>query len=110
VTQAVAAAALSPSGLKDMRDKVKKIRFDRNSLGEDLRNMGFYVPDSQANFLLATRAGRPGAEALYKNLKKKHLLVRYFSHSRLKDSLRITVGTPEQNAQLLAALKAIRNS
>ncbi len=107
VTQAVAAAALSPSGLKDMNDKVKKIRFDRNSLGEDLRNMGFYVPDSQANFLLATRAGKPGAEALYKNLKKKRLLVRYFSHPRLKDSLRITVGTPEQNGKLLAELKRL---
>jgi histidinol-phosphate aminotransferase len=54
---------------------------------------------------LAEWNGKPGAESLYKNLKKRGVLVRYFSHARLRNSLRITVGTPEQNAKLLAELK-----
>ncbi len=110
MTQAVGIAALSSAGLQAMKQNVKNIRLDRNTLAEDLRNMGFSVPDSQANFLLAEVPAGTNAENLYKNLKKKRLLVRYFSHPRLKNALRITVGTPDQNAKLLAALKAIRNS
>jgi histidinol-phosphate aminotransferase len=72
--------------------------------------MGYGVPESQANFILATRPGNPRAEQVYKNLKKKRVLVRYFSHRRLQYSLRITVGNPEQNERLLASLKAILNS
>lgn len=107
MTQAIGLAAMTPAGLADMRKKVRKIRLDRNSLSEELRNLGFKVPDSQANFILASRSGTPGAESLYKNLKKKRVLVRYFSHPRLKDSLRITVGTPAENNRLLTELKRL---
>jgi histidinol-phosphate aminotransferase len=110
MTQAVGLAALSPGGSADMKRNVKKILLERNSLIEELRNLDFEVPDSQANFILATRKGSPNAENLYKNLKKRRVLIRYFSHPRLKDSLRITVGTPEQNGKLLTLLKAILNS
>ena len=107
ITQALGLAALSAGGLADMKRNVKKIQLDRNSLIEDLRDLDFIVPDSQANFILATRPGKPSAENLYKNLKKKGVLVRYFSHSRLKDSLRVTVGTSEQNNRLIAELKKL---
>ncbi len=107
ITQAAALGAMSPAGLKSMKENVKKIRMERNTLAEDLRNLGFTVPDSQANFLLAAWKGKPGAESLYKNLKKRRVLVRYFSHLRLKDSIRITVGRPEENARLLTELKKL---
>ncbi len=107
ITQAVGLAALSPAGLADMRKNVRRIRLDRNSLTKELRNLGFTVPDSQSNFILATRRGSPSSEGLYKNLKKKRVLVRYFPHPRLKDSLRITVGTPAQNHRFLKALKEV---
>jgi histidinol-phosphate aminotransferase len=107
VTQEAGLAALSAAGLGDMREKVRKIRFERNTLTESLRDLGFTVPDSQANFILATRQGRPNAEGLYKKLKQRRVLVRYFPHARLRDSLRVTVGTPEENARLLAALGTI---
>jgi histidinol-phosphate aminotransferase len=106
VSQAVALAAMSPAGLKDMRQKVKRIKNERNRMKRVLHLMGFSVPESQANFLLATRRDGKGAEGLYKSLKKKRILIRYFPHPRLRSSLRITVGTPEQNNRLLAALKA----
>ncbi len=107
ITQALGLAALSAEGLADMKRNIKKIQFDRNGLIEDLRDLDFLVPDSQANFLLATRPGKPGAYKLYKNLKKKGVLVRYFSHPRLKESLRVTVGTPEQNNRFIAELKKL---
>jgi histidinol-phosphate aminotransferase len=69
--------------------------------------MGLGVPESHANFFLAHLAAGKSAEGLYKNLKKKRVLVRYFPHPRLRHALRITVGTPEQNNKLLAALKEL---
>jgi histidinol-phosphate aminotransferase len=107
MTQTIGLAALTPSGLADMRKNVQTIRLDRNSLIEELRNLGFDIPDSQANFILASRQGKPGAESLYKNLKKKRVLVRYFPHPRLKDSLRITVGKPEENSRFLTELQKL---
>lgn len=107
VSQAVALAAFSPEGIRDARKKAGKIRSERDRLARALRDLGFSVPPSQANFLLAERTGGPAAESLYKNLKKRRILVRYFPHPRLRHSLRITVGTPEQNNRLLYELKRI---
>jgi histidinol-phosphate aminotransferase len=59
---------------------------------------------SQANFVLARPPGGE-AEGVYEALKARGILVRYFNQPRLDDKLRITVGTDEQNAALLAALK-----
>src|SRR5665213_49255 len=110
LTQALGLAALNAESLEIVKKNVKKIRFERDSMTEALRNMGFSVPDSQANFVLATRPGKPSAESLYKNLKNKGILIRYFSHPRLRNSLRITIGTPEQNNKLLAALRTALSS
>jgi histidinol-phosphate aminotransferase len=107
MTQAVGLAAMSPASLKEAAQNVKRIQLERNTLIEALRNMGFSVPDSQANFVLAIRQGRPSAEEIYKKLKTKRILIRYFSHPRLRHSLRITVGTPEENNRLLTELKKL---
>lgn len=107
MTQAVGLAALTSRGLADMSKNIRRIRLDRNSLIEELRNLGFTVPDSQANFILATRRGKPGAESFYKNLKKKRILVRYFPQRRLRDFLRITVGTHAQNNRFLEELRRL---
>jgi histidinol-phosphate aminotransferase len=107
MTQAVGLAALRPESLKEVAKNVSHIQLERNTLAEYLRNIGFSVPDSQANFILATYKGKPNAETLYKNLKNKGVLIRYFSHSRLQDSLRITIGTPAQNERLLEELQKL---
>jgi len=52
---------------------------------------------------------RSGLSALsiYQALKSKQILVRYFDQDRLRDKLRITVGTPEEQHQLIKALREI---
>lgn len=82
----------------------RTVRGDRELLAADLRQLGFTVADSQTNFLLAQVPEGANAEALYQGLKTKGILVRYFATPRLKDSLRITVGTGEQNQRLAALL------
>ncbi len=103
LAQAAAVAAL------EHRDQAaqtwRAVRDQRQSLADRLRALGFTVPPSQSNFLLATAPpGGPTARSLYQSLKQRGILVRYFDQDRLRDKLRITVGTPEQNETLLAAL------
>ncbi|RYF79360.1 MAG: aminotransferase class I/II-fold pyridoxal phosphate-dependent enzyme, partial [Chitinophagaceae bacterium] len=57
---------------------------------------------TDANFVLVKMID---ATAVYNYLKEKGIIVRNRSNVLLcEDSLRITVGTPEQNKQLLTAL------
>ena len=46
-------------------------------------------------------------EQLYLKLKENGILVRHFSKERIRDYLRITVGTAEQNEKLIEALGRI---
>lgn len=66
--------------------------------------LGWSWPASAANFLLVDVGGREIAQHLYAGLKARKILVRYWDRPRLATSLRITVGAPEQNAALVAAI------
>jgi histidinol-phosphate aminotransferase len=86
------------------------VRASRVQLMEELAALGFDCAPSQANFLLATApagASRSSAEEVYGALMSQDIYVRWFDEDRLRDKLRISIGTPEENAQLLEALKLI---
>ena len=80
------------------------VRRDRKILAAGLTALGFSVAASQTNFVLAQTPKNESALHLYQTLKDEGILVRYFNTPRLKDALRITVGTPEQNHLLLDQL------
>ena len=101
---AVGVAAIGDQDHKDAN--VRRIRASRVLLSADLSELGFAVVPSQSNFILV-RPPAGDAEALYEALKARGILVRYFKQPRLDDKLRITVGTDEDNAALIAALTEI---
>ena len=104
VAQAVCSAAVED---KEYREKTAAlVRAERTRLREALLSLGFTVPESGANFLFAGRAKKSGGE-LYRALKEEGVLVRYWERPILRDFLRITIGTPEQNDVLLTKLKKI---
>jgi histidinol-phosphate aminotransferase len=86
---------------------VERVKAERTRLTQSLRTMGFVVPDSSSNFVLAQCKNYKASE-VYDKLVEQNIYVRYFDAPGLDDKLRITVGTGEQNDKLLAALKEIR--
>jgi len=103
------ATAAATEAIRDQRyfkDNIKKIKKDRGKLTEQLRELGFDVPDSSANFVLAGRKNNTASE-IYDKLAEHGIYVRYFDLPGLVDKIRITVGTSEQNDKLVSALKEI---
>ncbi len=104
VTAAVAEAAIADDGY--FRDCVAKIKATRSRMTDGLRALGFDVPDSDANFVFAAHP-RFGGEYLQKELRRRGVVVRRFDAPRVRDRLRITVGTEEDTDSLLSALAEI---
>ncbi len=76
---------------------------------EELKKLGFSLTDSSANFVLADAPKESGlsGEYLYKELKNRGILVRFFGKKRIENCLRITIGSREQMQALIAELKSI---
>ena len=104
---AIAAAAAAIRDVDYARSTWEKVRAERVRLAAALAALDMPALPSQANFLLARPSWAP-ARQVYESLKDRRILVRYFSYPRVSDCLRITVGTPEQNDTLLAALTELR--
>jgi histidinol-phosphate aminotransferase len=82
-----------------------KIIATRCRLAAALRELGFAVVDSQANFVWCTHPDRP-ARPIYEQLKASGVLVRYMDYPDWGDGLRISVGTDEQIDACLTMLSA----
>jgi len=86
-----------------MEANVRRIRRTRDALMRRLVEMGFEVPPSQANFVMARMPGQD-LGPLYEGLRRRGVLVRYFATPDLRDALRITIGTDDEIAVLLRVL------
>lgn len=78
-----------------LRNNRQRIIATRTSMTTRLRQLGFTVTDSSANFVWCTRDDRP-VQPLYEALKRDRVLVRYMNYADWGDGLRISVGTDDQ--------------
>lgn len=108
ITQAIGIKSLEC--INQISTNIEKIKASRTFLRDELQKLGFIVPDSQSNFLLAIWNGNPSAKELYLKLKENNIYVRYFPIRRLENALRITIGTEQQCAILLEQLGRIIHS
>jgi histidinol-phosphate aminotransferase len=105
VAQAVGIAAMEDYAC--MRGNAARVRKTRDALRQSLIDLGFAVPESGSNFLLAHWRGAPDARTLFERLRDRGIFVRYFNARRLEHCLRITVGTDEDCTVLVEALVEI---
>jgi histidinol-phosphate aminotransferase len=89
-----------------MQANVAKVRAARDDLTADLHRLGFHVLPSEANFLFVRRPNLEG-KVLYTKLREAGILVRHFATAELSGGVRVTVGTPEENAALVSALQGL---
>ena len=82
------------------------IRANRDWTTAALTKIGFTVLPSKANFVFA-KSDRLSGEAVYRGLKERGVLVRWFDAPRLRDYLRITIGSGEQMRILLERLREL---
>jgi histidinol-phosphate aminotransferase len=85
--------------------RVKIIR-TRETLVRKMRELGFDVLPSTANFIFVRYPGRDALD-LARRLRERSIIVRHFPLPRIDQYLRITVGTDEQCAALVSALAEI---
>ncbi|MFN8680410.1 histidinol-phosphate transaminase [Paracoccus sp. P2] len=88
------------------RECVGRIIASRLTVTRELRSLEFDVLPSSTNFVFTRHPGHDGLNLL-RQLKSRDILVRHFSSPRTEDFLRITIGSEDQNARLLEALRSI---
>ncbi len=85
----------------------RKVISSRNWLVAELGKLGFDTLPSVANFIFTRHQNRDGAE-LTTRLRERSIIVRHFKNpARIAPYLRITIGTNEQCAALVSALREI---
>lgn len=104
VAQAAAQAAIEDTSTLALN--TQRVLRTRERVKISLNRLGFEVLPSRANFIFCRHAKIPGAEIM-QALRARNILVRRFDAPRIKDYLRITVGTDTEMDALLGALQNI---
>lgn len=101
------ALALGVEAVRDdayFKEIVGKIVNTRERVKKELKELGFEFQDSMSNFIFATHPKYDAAE-LFEALRREDIYVRHFNGERVKDYLRITIGTDKEMDTLLEFLR-----
>jgi histidinol-phosphate aminotransferase len=109
VNQLAQVAALAAIGAHDHVRRSRQVNDDgMATLRAGLAELGWPVPPSAGNFVLANTGGPAGP--WYAGLLRAGVIVRPVGNYGLSRHLRITVGLPDQNSRLLRALTDLRRA
>ena len=102
IAQVAGVASLSDESY--YQERVRAIVETREESVKTLKALGFHMTESLSNFLFITH---PEADAkdLYEYLKANNILVRWWAKPRIRDYLRVTVGTGEEMAVLMEKMR-----
>ncbi len=90
-----------------LQNNVEKIIDERERVMAELKQIPFMeVFPSAANFILF-RCRERAAKDVFNILYEKNVILRYYESPRLRDCLRVTIGTAKENDSFLGALKSI---
>jgi len=104
---ALAGAAAAVEDHVYLQEICDKTIATREQSVKELGALGFQIVPSATNFVFVTHPDKD-AQQIYLALKEQGILVRYFGKKpRIGNHLRITIGTDEEMAVLIAALKSV---
>lgn len=86
------------------RETVEKIIKTREWFKEQLTGLGFIYIDSSANFVFAGHKEIP-AKDIFEAARNKKIFIRYFDKPRIRDYLRISIGTDKEMKVLVSFLE-----
>ena len=81
-----------------------KVMATRERTKAKLKEMGFEMPDSKANFVFATHKDYD-ITAMFEYLREHNVFVRHWNNPLIKDYLRITIGTDAEMDRLFATIE-----
>jgi histidinol-phosphate aminotransferase len=102
---------MGAASIKDdeyFKSTCQKIIATRERTAAALKELGFSVCDSNANFIFVTH-GSYNMRELFEYLKSRKIYIRYFNLPRIDNYVRITIGTDEEMDILLGAVKEFIN-
>jgi len=105
IAQKVALAAVKD--VKWMRANVKKVVATRTKVAEAMRLGGWTVNESESNFLFARPPAGIEAEAVFRELRRRNIFVRWWGIKNVRDFIRVTIGTDGQMQAFLRELERI---
>ncbi len=103
---AIMAGAAALEDIDWMKRNVERVCAERARTENKLRQLGFEVAPSKANFVFARIPGHD-LSWLAQGLREKGILVRHFPSPDLRDGLRISIGRPSEMTRLFRALKEL---
>jgi len=103
---ALAGAAAAVSDEAYYEEANRRVVATRERTARALRELGFAVLPSAANFVFAKPPGIGGAE-FFSALRGRGILVRHFNKERIADYLRVSIGTDAEMDALLGACREI---
>jgi histidinol-phosphate aminotransferase len=101
VAQAAALASLEPPAEAQLRDRVTEVVAERERVRRSLRECGYDVPPTQANFVWVPLG--EGTAEWAAGCEQRKVIVRGFAGH----GARVTVSTPEENDRFLAAAREL---
>ncbi|MFV0526891.1 MAG: histidinol-phosphate transaminase [Acidimicrobiales bacterium] len=96
LAQAAARAAIDAAD--EVNAVVTGLKAERTRLAQELRSVGWALPDSEANFLWIPLGDR--TDGIYTGLERRGVVTRPFPG----EGIRVTIGSPAENDRFLAAL------
>lgn len=103
--QAQAAAVAAISDRTYLSNIYETIHRERVKLYQQLEQLGLPPVASETNFMLADFGSSSRAQRAYRWLTGQHVHLRPVGSAGLPQHLRITIGTPAENEQLIKALR-----
>ena len=106
----IAGASAALADETHMKSNAAKIVATRKRFLDELDKLGFATLPSEANFILTRPPEGISGKEYFEALWERLILVRWLDQDRVRECVRITIGTDEQTDKVLEATREILNS